>query len=100
VDADLRRLAQTREALERQEDDRTSLTNTCDGHQESGINGGLQLSALERWWAEAYDRENGWALSGGGFRGRIDPRFCAGRMLSEYLAGPYLNSSSEGRFKA
>jgi starch phosphorylase len=27
-------------------------------------NGGLQLSVLDGWWAEAYDGENGWALSG------------------------------------
>jgi len=28
------------------------------------INGGLQLSVLEGWWAEAYDGTNGWALPG------------------------------------
>jgi starch phosphorylase len=30
----------------------------------SAINGGLQLSVLDGWWAEAYDGTNGWALSG------------------------------------
>jgi starch phosphorylase len=30
----------------------------------SAVNGGLQLSVLDGWWAEAYDGENGWALSG------------------------------------
>jgi glycogen phosphorylase len=30
----------------------------------SVINGGLQLSVLDGWWAEAYDGENGWALPG------------------------------------
>jgi glycogen phosphorylase len=30
----------------------------------SAINGGLQLSVLDGWWAEAYDGLNGWALSG------------------------------------
>jgi glycogen phosphorylase len=30
----------------------------------SAINGGLQLSVLDGWWAEAYDGENGWALPG------------------------------------
>jgi starch phosphorylase len=30
----------------------------------SAINGGLQLSVLDGWWAEAYDASNGWALSG------------------------------------
>jgi glycogen phosphorylase len=28
------------------------------------VNGGLQLSVLDGWWAEAYDGGNGWALSG------------------------------------
>ena len=27
------------------------------------INGGLQLSVLDGWWAEGYDGDNGWALS-------------------------------------
>ena len=28
------------------------------------VNGGLQLSVLDGWWAEGYDGENGWALDG------------------------------------
>jgi starch phosphorylase len=28
------------------------------------VNGGLQLSVLDGWWAEAYAPDNGWALSG------------------------------------
>jgi glycogen phosphorylase len=28
------------------------------------FNGGLQLSVLDGWWAEAYDDTNGWAISG------------------------------------
>jgi starch phosphorylase len=28
------------------------------------FNGGLQLSVLDGWWAEAYDGSNGWAISG------------------------------------
>jgi starch phosphorylase len=28
------------------------------------FNGGLHLSVLDGWWAEAYDGSNGWALSG------------------------------------
>ena len=31
----------------------------------SVINGGLQLSVLDGWWAEGYDGKNGWALAGG-----------------------------------
>jgi starch phosphorylase len=30
----------------------------------SAMNGGLQLSVLDGWWPEAYDRTNGWAISG------------------------------------
>src|ERR1700759_1674909 len=98
------------------------------------FNGGLQLSVLDGWWAEAYDGSNGWAISGevdsdhhaqdardavalhglldeGGLPAFYDrdasgiparwvemiraslrtlgPRFCATRMLMEYLDGPY-----------
>ena len=34
----------------------------------SALNGGLQLSVLDGWWAEGYDDDNGWALSG-----EVDP---------------------------
>jgi starch phosphorylase len=34
----------------------------------SAVNGGLQLSVLYGWWAEAYDGANGFALSG-----EVDP---------------------------
>ncbi len=30
----------------------------------SAINGGLQLSVLDGWWAEGYDGNNGWAIAG------------------------------------
>jgi starch phosphorylase len=30
----------------------------------SAVNGGLQLSVLDGWWAEGYDGRNGWAISG------------------------------------
>src|SRR5690349_7186766 len=30
----------------------------------SAFNGGLQLSVLDGWWAEAFDGDNGWALPG------------------------------------
>jgi starch phosphorylase len=30
----------------------------------SVLNGGIQLSVLDGWWAEGYDQTNGWALSG------------------------------------
>ncbi|HEY3725530.1 MAG TPA: alpha-glucan family phosphorylase [Solirubrobacteraceae bacterium] len=100
----------------------------------SAFNGGLQLSVLDGWWAEAYDGTNGWAISGevdsdhgaqderdaaafhqllGGevvpaFYERdergiplrwielmrnslrtLGPKFCATRMLAQYIEGPY-----------
>ncbi|HWE07759.1 MAG TPA: alpha-glucan family phosphorylase [Solirubrobacteraceae bacterium] len=100
----------------------------------SVFNGGLQLSVLDGWWAEAYDGNNGWAITGDvdsdhhaqddrdavalhGLLGEqvlpafydrdesgvparwvemmraslrtLGPRFCASRMLAEYLEGPY-----------
>ena len=30
----------------------------------AAVNGGLNLSVLDGWWAEAYDGVNGWAISG------------------------------------
>ena len=30
----------------------------------SAINGALQVSVLDGWWAEAYDGDNGWSLPG------------------------------------
>jgi starch phosphorylase len=30
----------------------------------AAVNGGLQLSVLDGWWAEAYDGSNGWAIEG------------------------------------
>ena len=30
----------------------------------AAVNGGLHLSVLDGWWAEAYDGSNGWALEG------------------------------------
>jgi starch phosphorylase len=30
----------------------------------SAFNGGLNLSVLDGWWAEAYDGSNGWAIEG------------------------------------
>jgi starch phosphorylase len=30
----------------------------------SALNGGLQLSVLDGWWAEGYDPARGWSISG------------------------------------
>jgi starch phosphorylase len=106
----------------------------------AAFNGGLQLSVLDGWWAEAYDGHNGWALPGEvdpdhhaqdgrdaetfhrvlsdevvpAFYERdesglpeawleriraslssLAPRFCASRMLAEYLGGPYRDLSTD-----
>jgi starch phosphorylase len=100
----------------------------------AALNGGLNLSVLDGWWAEAFDGTNGWAISGdvadspeeqdardaealftlmehevlplfnerdaNGIPVRwlarvkaslssIGPRFCATRMLQDYLAYSY-----------
>jgi glycogen phosphorylase len=100
----------------------------------TAVNGALQLSVLDGWWAEAYEPQIGWALPGevddnhdaqddrdaAAFlalvsdevvpafyeRGEgeppvawlsrmraslkaLGPRFCATRMLRDYLEGPY-----------
>jgi starch phosphorylase len=100
----------------------------------AGLNGGLNLSVLDGWWAEGYDGSNGWAIEGDGsldpevqdardagalydllenevlptFYERdgagipagwvrrvkaslrtIGPRFCATRMMREYLETTY-----------
>jgi glycogen phosphorylase len=100
----------------------------------SAINGGLQMSVLDGWWAEAYDGQNGWAVPGDvdpdhqaqdardvatlhrllgdeavpafyerderGLPGQwlalmraslrtLPPRFCATRMLAEYVECRY-----------
>ncbi len=95
----------------------------------AAINGALQLSVLDGWWAEAYAPEIGWALPGevdddpeaqderdaatyhrlltdevvptfyerrAEWLARIraslrtlGPRFCAARMLNDYVEGPY-----------
>ncbi len=100
----------------------------------SAFNGGLQLSVLDGWWAEAYDGTNGWALPGESLDDQVaqderdadvlhsvvdehvvpafydrdenglptgwlermraslrslGPRFCAARMLAEYVEGSY-----------
>jgi starch phosphorylase len=108
----------------------------------SAINGGLQLSVLDGWWAEAYNGDNGWGLPGEidldhaaqdardadalhraisdevlpAFYDRdehglpnawlarmraslesIGPEFSAGRMLRDYLRGPYAARPASAR---
>jgi starch phosphorylase len=47
------------------------------------VNGGLNLSELDGWWAEAYSPEVGWSLGDGGFHGD-DPHWDAVEAESLY----------------
>ncbi|HEX4777350.1 MAG TPA: hypothetical protein VFW74_11305, partial [Acidimicrobiia bacterium] len=38
----------------------------------AALNGGLNVSVLDGWWAEAYDGANGWAVDGDRDDGRDD----------------------------
>ena len=66
----------------------------------SAINGGLQLSVLDGWWAEGYNGENGWALPGD-----IDPDIDAQdqrdaatfhRLLSEEVVPKFYERDDRG----
>jgi glycogen phosphorylase len=66
----------------------------------SAVNGGLQLSVLDGWWAEAYTGDNGWALSGD-----VDPDHGAQdardgaellRLLTDEVIPAYYERDAEG----
>jgi starch phosphorylase len=66
----------------------------------SAVNGGLQLSVLDGWWAEAYDGGNGWAIPG-----EIDPDAGAQdardaealhRLLDEEVVPSFYNRDADG----
>jgi len=67
----------------------------------SAVNGGLNLSVLDGWWAEAYDATNGWALSGD-----VDPDHGAQdardgaellRLLEEEVVPAFYDRDGDGR---
>jgi starch phosphorylase len=64
------------------------------------VNGGLQLSVLDGWWAEGYDGGNGWALSGDvdHDHGAQDARHAHElfRLLEEEVAPEFYRSSADG----
>jgi len=45
------------------------------------LNGGLNLSVLDGWWAEAYDGENGWAIASPPADPRVQDDHDAGALL-------------------
>ena len=66
----------------------------------SAVNGGLQLSVLDGWWAEGYDGTNGWALSGeeDADHGAQDHRDGAElhRLLEEEVAREFYERDADG----
>ena len=66
----------------------------------SAVNGGLQLSVLDGWWAEAYDGSNGWALSGDvdGDHGAQDARDAAEllRLLHDEVVPAFYDRDERG----
>jgi starch phosphorylase len=64
------------------------------------VNGGLQLSVLDGWWAEGYDGGNGWALSGDvdHDHGAQDARHAHElfRLLEEDVAPEFYRAGSDG----
>ena len=66
----------------------------------NAVNGGLQLSVLDGWWAEGYDGHNGWALSGDvdHDHGAQDARHAHEllRLLEEEVAPEFYRSSGDG----
>ncbi|MBV9048685.1 MAG: alpha-glucan family phosphorylase [Solirubrobacterales bacterium] len=66
----------------------------------SAINGGLQVSVLDGWWAEAYDGTNGWGLPGevSGDHGTQDERDAVAlhRMLDEQVVPAFYDRDRDG----
>ena len=64
------------------------------------MNGGLQLSVLDGWWAEGYDGGNGWALSGDvdHDHGAQDARHAHElfRLLEEEVAPEFYRAGADG----
>jgi starch phosphorylase len=64
------------------------------------FNGGLQLSVLDGWWAEGYDKGNGWALSGDvdHDHGAQDARHAHElfRLLEEEVAPEFYRAGDDG----
>ena len=57
----------------------------------SAFNGGLQLSVLDGWWAEAYDPSVGWALDGSSDEADADQLY---RLLEEQVVPVFADSDA------
>lgn len=66
----------------------------------SAVNGGIQVSVLDGWWAEAYDGTNGWALPGevSDDHGAQDERDAAAlhRLLDEQVVPAFYDRNPAG----
>jgi starch phosphorylase len=66
----------------------------------SAFNGGLQLSVLDGWWAEAYDGSNGWAIEGevDGDHGAQDDRDAAAfhALLEDEVVPAFYERDAQG----
>lgn len=56
----------------------------------AALNGGLNLSVLDGWWAEAWDGENGWAVPAEPGMDERERDERDGRVLFELLEGEIL----------
>jgi starch phosphorylase len=64
----------------------------------ASFNGGLNLSVLDGWWAEAYNGRNGWAISGGGTTEEADGEDAAElyRLLEEEVIPLFYERDAAG----
>jgi len=58
------------------------------------VNGGVNFSALDGWWAEAYRPEVGWALPGDGFDDAADAAHLYDRLESEIIPAFYTRDAA------
>jgi starch phosphorylase len=50
----------------------TTIRRSSSSGQKVAVNGGLNISTLDGWWAQAYDGDNGFAIGRGGEHSNLD----------------------------
>ena len=70
--------------------------------QKSPINGGVNLSILDGWWAEGYQRDNGWAIGDETVAGDVDSQdredaLALYRVLEEEVVPAYFEEDQTAR---